>query len=196
MIGKSIFAEMMKFVTLLEGKRTAEGHIRIIRKMLKPYNVKVNKFIDHTNSSFSCLTVGGFYDYDGSFGGKDIQIYLSINNRECNDVFVLDVIDAKFLIMELFKTLMHEMRHRHQYTVRSYDRYIPKRFDDEVMNYYSDSDELDAYAREASIELELTNTSFTRDKYIKLFQNSDKKILNRFMKKLYKAQTEHDTKHI
>lgn len=186
MIGENILSDLGVYLPKLVGCRTAEGHIRVLRKMLKPFNVSLNKNIDSSNSSFSCLTVGGFYDPDRDFGNKDIQIYLSINQFQSNDEFDLDVPDATILITEIFKTLMHEMRHRYQWSKRACETFKIDHYDDEEMEYYSDPDELDAYAREAAIEIHLSGHSFTKDKYTKLFQK-DSKVLKKFLKKFYLA---------
>lgn len=188
MIGEDILSDFGSHLPKLVGCRTAEGHIRILRKMLKPFNVKLNKILDTSNSSFSCMTVGGFYDPGLDFGNKDIQIYLSINEFQSNDKFDLDVPDATILIVEIFKTLMHELRHRYQYSIRAYDTFRPVEFEDREQDYYSDPDELDAYAREAAIEMSLGNRSATKDKYKELF-HKDSQVLKRFLKKYYLAYT-------
>lgn len=195
MIGQDILDQFSAYIPKLIGSRTAEGHIKIIKKLLKSYSVKINKVIDTTNSSYSCLTIGGFYDFDYTFGDKDIEIFISINEYEKNDIFEINYDDAVILVRELFKTLMHELRHRHQYLSRddfNSHQYTFNTDDAELkfeMEYYGDSDELDAYAREAAIEFHLADVSPTKDKYIKLFLNRDNNVLKRFLKKFYLAYT-------
>ena len=54
------------------------------------------------------------------------------------------------------------------------------------LNYYGDPDEIDAYALESAIENKLRNTDFVVAKYKELFDNVDKKVYNKFLKKRYK----------
>lgn len=195
MIGEKVYIKLCSFAHLFKGNKTANEYLSLIRKIMKPYNVKVNKVIDYNNIAASIITIGGFYDSELEFGNKDIELYFIVNQNEKNNIFNLNDDDIKILLNELFKTLMHEERHRYQYSKRQYVQtrsYRSCASDTDLrreMDYYGDSDELDAYAREAAIETNLNGYSFTLAKYRELFE-SEYKILNRFLKKYYKALNE------
>lgn len=182
---------MHEFAPKFMGEKTQGQVMYWVRKMLTPYNVKVNKITDKTNTCYSCLTVGGFYDPQYEFGDKDIEMYMMFR-KEDEKVFI-DEMRVKIMIDELFKTLVHEKRHRYQFKQRG-NNYGPvykvkARITDEdiltEMKYYGDPDELDAYAQEAAIEQRLYGHSDTMAKYQELFANTDKKVYNKFLKKYY-----------
>jgi len=163
-----------------------------VRKMLSPYNVKVNKIVDKTNTCYSALTIGGFYDPSLEFGDKDIEMYLMF--KQSDKEVSLDENYIHIMINEIFKTLVHEKKHRYQFSRRG-SAYGPryccrKKIDDEELlkelEYYGDPDEVDAYAQEAVIEIRLDGYSETYKKYKELFDKHDKKVYNGFLKKLYK----------
>ena len=142
--------------------------------------------------TYSALTVGGFYDSTLEFGEKDIELFLMF--RKEDEKVLLDDLDVHVMINELFKTLVHEKKHRYQFKKRG-RAYGPryccrKKIADEQLlkelEYYGDPDEIDAYAQEAIIELRLTGTSDTQQKYKELFDKHDKKVYNSFLKKFYK----------
>ena len=162
-----------------------------VRKMLSPYNIKVSRVIDKTNNCISGLTIGGFYDPSADVDEKDIEIYLVF--REEHSGVWFDHLDIEVMINELFKTLVHEKRHRYQFKQRglAYGPVyrLPKRIKDEKLadelKYFGDPDEIDAYAQEAIIEERLYGHSDTKAKYKELFDIHDKKVYNSFLKKYY-----------
>jgi len=189
---KTLYNRLHAFTPKFVGEKTSGQIMYWVRKMLSPYNVKVNRIIDKTNTCYSALTVGGFYDPSLEFGDKDIEMYLMF--RQEHDKISMGDIDVHVMINELFKTLVHEKRHRYQFRQRG-NAYgpvyrLPKWVDDEVLanelKYYGDPDEIDAYAQEAVIEIRLGGYSHTQQKYKELFDNNDKVVYNRFLKRFYK----------
>lgn len=183
----------MAFTPKLVGEKTPNQIMYWVRKMLAPYkNVKVNKFIDKDNKSCSALTVGGFYDPTVESHEKDIEMFVMFNVDEPR--IQLNETAVRVMINELFKTLVHEKRHRYQFKQRGmvYGKEYKCRIvtDDEKLvkelEYYGDSDEVDAYAQEAAIEVRLHGHSDTFAKYKELFDKNDKKVYNSFLKKYYR----------
>jgi hypothetical protein len=182
---------MNEFHPKFLGEKTQGQIMYWVRKMLAPYNVKVNKITDKTNTCFSALTVGGFYDPQYEFGDKDIELWMMF--RKEDETIFCDDITVKVMINEIFKTFVHEKRHRYQFKKRGLAygpvyRVKSKVDDEDILNemkYYGDPDELDAYAQESVIEHRLHGESETLAKYQKLFANADRKVYNRFLKKYY-----------
>lgn len=192
MIGKELFDYIMSFAPQFRGPKTAKQYQALIRKILKPYDAQFNTTYDDTNTALSILTVGGFFDGDLDFGKKDIQMYMVVNKFQLNDIFNLTDDDIQVLLVELFKTLMHEMRHRYQFEKRGFE--VCRQYRANVMNedlkqemeYYGNDDELDAYAQEAVIEQQLYGSSPTLAKYHELFYEHDDKLYNKLLKKMCK----------
>lgn len=188
----TLYNRLHAFTPKFVGEKTPGQIMYWVRKMLSPYNVKVNRITDKTNTCFSALTIGGFYDPSLDFGDRDIEMYLMF--RKEHETVSLGDIDVHVMINELFKTLVHEKRHRYQFKKRglAYGPVyrLPKWVDDEVLanelKYYGDPDEIDAYAQEAVIEARLGGHSHTKEKYKELFDIHDKKVYNRFLKKYYR----------
>jgi hypothetical protein len=98
------------------------------------------------------------------------------------------------MINEIFKTLIHEKRHRYQFKQRGLAygpvyRLSKKIKDEELANtlkYYGDPDEIDAYAQEAVIEMRLHGNSHSKEMYQILFAKTDPVVYNRFLKKFIK----------
>jgi hypothetical protein len=189
---KTLYKKLHSFAPKLVGEKTQGQIMYWVRKMLSPHNVKVNKIIDSTNTCYSALTVGGFYDPSLDFGDKDIEMYLMF--RKDDTKVNLDILYVQILINELFTTLVHEKRHRYQFKKRGFNfgpvYRLKSKIDNEDLlkeiEYYGDPDEVDAYAQEAAIELRLHTESTTKAKYKELFDNYDKKVYNNFLKKFYK----------
>ena len=188
----TLYNKLHSFTPKFVGEKTVGQVMYWVRKMMQPYNVKVNKVTDKTNACYSALTVGGFYDSTLEFGEKDIELFLMF--RKEDKKVMLDDLNVHVMINELFKTLVHEKKHRYQFKKRG-RAYGPryccrKKIADEQLlkelEYYGDPDEIDAYAQEAIIELRLTGTSDTQQKYKELFDKHDKKVYNSFLKKFYK----------
>jgi len=188
---KTLYNKLHSFAPKFEGIKTRGQVMWWVRKMLSPYNVKVSRMIDKTNSCISGLTIGGFYDPSADFDEKDIEIYLMF--REEHSGIWFDYLDVEVMINEIFKTLVHEKRHRYQFKQRGL-AYGPvyrlcKKIEDEKLadelKYYGDPDEIDAYAQEAIIEERLYGHSETKAKYKELFDIHDKKVYNSFLKKYY-----------
>ena len=183
---------MHEFTPKFLGKKTQGQIMYWVRKMLASHNVKVNKIIDKTNTCYSAMTIGGFYDPDLEFGDKDIEMWVMF--RKEDETLDMDETTTYVMINELFTTLVHEKRHRYQYRQRNNlfgTTYRVKAKVNDVdtlnyMKYYGDPDELDAYAQEAAIEKRLHGDSETKAKYQELFANADPKVYNRFLKKYYR----------
>lgn len=192
MIGQEIFNYIQSFAPKFRGAKTVTQYQALIRKILKPYGVQFNTTYDDTNTALSIVTVGGFFDGDLDFGTKDIQMYFVVNKTELYNTFNLNDEDIGLLLCELFKTLMHEMRHRYQFEQRGFDyghQYRTKVKDEDLkqeMEYYGNDDELDAYAQESAIEQQLYGRSGTLAKYRELFYEHDDKLYKKFLKKLGK----------
>lgn len=192
MIGKEIHSRLHSFTDCFRGNKKANDYLTLIRKMLKPYNVKVKKIIDKNNTADSITTIGGFYNCECD-SDSEIEIYFVVNAKEKDNIFNLSDKDINFVIDELFRTYIHEKRHEYQYENRdyienrSYRTYNQFVCDD--MEYYGGPDELDAHAIEAAIETQLTGKSTIVDRYKTIFVN-EPKTLNNFYKKYYKALNE------
>lgn len=192
MIGKEIHTHIQSFSHDFRGEKTVKQYQALIRKVLRPFGVQFNYITDETNNALSILTVGGFFDGDLDFGRKDIQMYLVVNKFQQYDTFNLSDEDIQILVNELFKTLMHEKRHRYQFEQRGFEhgkQYRAKVMDEDLKNeleYYGDSDELDAYAQEAVLENQLYGQSETLAKYRELFYEHDEKLYHKLLKKMCK----------
>lgn len=53
MIGREIHTRLHTFADSFRGNKKANDYLSLIRKMMKPYNVKVKKIIDKTNTAES-----------------------------------------------------------------------------------------------------------------------------------------------
>jgi hypothetical protein len=188
---KTLYNKLHSFAPKFEGIKTRGQVMWWVRKMLSPYNVKVSRIIDKTNNTISALTVGGFYDPSVDYDEKDIGIYVIFSEQD--DKVWLDSVDIQVMINEIFKTLVHEKKHKYQFKQRglAYGPVyrLPKSIEDEKLAdelvYYGDPDEIDAYAQEAIIEERLYGRSDTKAKYKELFDIYDKKVYNSFLKKYY-----------
>jgi len=187
----TLYKRMYEFAPKFYGEKTVNQVMYWARKMLKPYNVKVNRIIDKENKICSGATVGGFYDPTLEFGDKDIEMFIMFNANEPKVDMTESLVHT--MMDELFKTLVHEKRHRYQFKKRGLN-YGPQYkcriiADDNLrkeLEYYGDPDEVDAYAQEAAIEVRLHGHSDTFAKYKELFDKHDKKVYNSFLKKQYK----------
>jgi hypothetical protein len=191
---KTLYKKLHTFAPKFYGEKSMGQMMYWVRKMLKPYNVKVNRIIDKQNKAISGFTIGGFYDPSHEFGEQDIEMYLIFNYVDVDKKFFLEEWNTKVLIDELFTTLAHEKRHRYQFKCRGFNYGAPYKMkgtiDDEELAseiaYYGDPDEVDAYAQEAVIENRLGREETTMAKYRELFDKHDKKVYNRFLKKYYR----------
>lgn len=179
---------MWSFAHKLFGSKTPRQVTYWARKMIGNPKVKVKMF--RNDDCHSGLTIGGHYESDGR--DKDIELLIHFQN-DCEEVF-FDHISIEIFIQELFTTYVHEKRHRYQYRTRG-NVYGPiyrcsKLAKDKdhyrELNYYGDPDEVDAYALESAIETRLRGTDFVVAKYKELFDNVDRKVYNKFLKKRYK----------
>lgn len=188
---KTLYNKLQSFSHRFYGDKTPNQVIYWTRKMLAEHKVKVKKHIDSTNNSYSILCVGGYYDptIDET---KDIEMFVSFNENEKNKPFALDESIVKVFIDEIFKTLVHEKRHRYQFLQRgnNFGRQYRSNVKDKTLRvqleYYGDNDEIDAYAQEAAIEIRLHGKSPSKEMYETLFAKTDPVVYNSFLKKLYK----------
>ena len=161
--------------------------------MLAEHKVRVRKYIDTTNTSYSILCVGGYYDPTID-DDKDIEMFISFNENERDVPFKLEERTVKVFIDEVFKTLVHEKRHRYQFRQRgnNFGKQYRSNVEDKTLKvqleYYGDDDEIDAYAQEAVIEMRLHGKSHskTKEMYQILFAKTDPVVYNSFLKKFYK----------
>ena len=136
------------------GEKTLNQVIYWTRRMLAEHKVRVKKYIDKTNKSYSILCVGGYYD-PTIYDGKDIEMFISFNENEKDVSFKLEEPTVKVFIDEVFKTLVHEKRHRYQFRQRgnNFGKQYRSNVKDKTLKvqleYYGDDDEIDAYAQEA-----------------------------------------------
>jgi len=173
------------------GEKTLNQVIYWTRKMLAEHKVRVRKYIDTTNTSYSILCVGGYYD-PTIYDGKDIEMFISFNENEKDVSFKLEEPTVKVFIDEVFKTLVHEKRHRYQFRQRgnNFGKQYRSNVEDKTLKvqleYYGDDDEIDAYAQEAVIEMRLHGNSHSKEMYQILFAKTDPVVYNRFLKKFIK----------
>jgi len=173
------------------GEKTLNQVIYWTRRMLAEHKVRVKKYIDKTNTSYSILCVGGYYD--PTIGdGKEIEMFISFNENERDVTFKLEEPTVKVFIDEIFKTLVHEKRHRYQFRQRgnNFGKQYRSNAEDKTLKvqleYYGDNDEIDAYAQEAVIEMRLHGKSHSKEMYQTLFAKTDPVVYNRFLKKFIK----------
>ena len=188
---KILYDKLHSYSHRFYGEKTPNQVIYWTRKMLAEHKVRVRKYIDTTNTSYSILCVGGYYD-PTIYDGKDIEMFISFNENEKDVSFKLEEPTVKVFIDEVFKTLVHEKRHRYQFRQRgnNFGRQYRSGVKDKTLKvqleYYGDDDEIDAYAQEAVIELRLHGNSHSKEMYQTLFAKTDPVVYNRFLKKFIK----------
>jgi len=188
---KTLYDKLHSYSHRFYGEKTPNQVIYWTRKMLAEHKVRVRKYIDTTNTSYSILCVGGYYD-PTIYDGKDIEMFISFNENEKDVSFKLEEPTVKVFIDEVFKTLVHEKRHRYQFRQRgnNFGRQYRSGVKDKTLKvqleYYGDDDEIDAYAQEAVIELRLHGNSHSKEMYQTLFAKTDPVVYNRFLKKFIK----------
>jgi hypothetical protein len=186
---KTLYEKLHSYSYRFYGEKTSNQVIYWTRRMLAEHKVKVKKYIDKTNTSYSILCVGGCYDptIDDE---KDIEMYISFNENE--NIFKLEESIVKVFIDEVFKTLVHEKKHRYQFRQRgnNFGKQYRSNVEDKTLKiqleYYGDDDEIDAYAQEAVIEMRLHGKSHSKEMYQTLFAKTDPVVYNRFLKKFIK----------
>ena len=188
---KTLYDKLHSYSHRFYGEKTPNQVIYWTRRMLAEHKVRVRKYIDTTNTSYSILCVGGYYD--PTIGdGKEIEMFISFNENERDVSFKLEEPTVKVFIDEIFKTLVHEKRHRYQFRQRgnNFGRQYRSNVKDKTLKvqleYYGDDDEIDAYAQEAVIELRLHGKSHSKEMYQTLFAKTDPVVYNSFLKKFYK----------
>ena len=188
---KTLYDKLHSYSYRFYGEKTPNQVIYWTRRMLAEHKVRVRKYIDTTNTSYSILCVGGYYDPTID-DDKDIEMFISFNENERDVPFKLEEPTVKVFIDEVFKTLVHEKRHRYQFRQRgnNFGRQYRSNVKDKTLKvqleYYGDGDEIDAYAQEAVIELRLHGKSHSKEMYQTLFAKTDPVVYNSFLKKFYK----------
>ena len=191
---KSLHKRMHLFAPKFVGEKTMGQVMYWARKMMKQHNIPVSRIIDKSNAALSGYTVGGFFDPKKEYGESDIELYIVFNKDDRNLKLNICEGGAKLIINEMFKTYVHEKRHRYQFRKRGTvfcRKYRSSVTNEELkydMEYYGDYDELDAYAQEAVIDLRLLSFSCIMEKYQELFAKNDPVVYNRFLKKCYKYE--------
>lgn len=191
---KTLYRKMHSFVPKFVGEKTMGQIMYWARRMMKEHNIPVVRIIDKSNTALSGYTVGGFFDPMKQFGESDIQLYIVFNEDDKKLKLNICESGAKVIIDEMFKTYVHEKRHRYQFRKRGKAfcrKYRSSVADEELkydMEYYGDYDELDAYAQEAVIDLRMLSFSCIMEKYQELFAKNDPVVYNRFLKKCYKFE--------
>ena len=190
---KTLYDKLHSYSHRFHGEKTPNQVIYWTRRMLAEHKVRVRKYIDTTNTSYSILCVGGYYDPTID-DDKDIEMFISFNENERDVPFKLEEPTVKVFIDEVFKTLVHEKRHRYQFRQRgnNFGKQYRSNVKDKTLKvqleYYGDDDEIDAYAQEAVIEMRLHGKSHskTKEMYQILFAKTDPVVYNSFLKKFYK----------
>ena len=188
---KILYDKLHSYSHRFYGEKTLNQVVYWTRRMLAEHKVRVKKYIDKTNTSYSILCVGGCYDPTID-DGKDIEMYISFNESEKDKPFTLEESTVKVFIDEVFKTLVHEKKHRYQFHQRgnNFGRQYRSSVKDKTLKiqleYYGDDDEIDAYAQEAVIEMRLHGKSHSKEMYQTLFAKTDPVVYNSFLKKFYK----------
>lgn len=188
---ETLYRRLHSYAPKFIGEKTANQVVYWTRQMLSQHKVKVKKYIDKTNTSYSILCVGGCYD-PTTEDNRDIEMYISFNENEKDKPFRLEESIVKVFIDEVFKTLVHEKRHRYQFRQRgnNFGKQYRSGVKDKTlkvqMEYYGDDDEIDAYAQEAVIEMRLHGKSHSKEMYQTLFAKTDPVVYNRFLKKFIK----------
>jgi len=191
---KALYRKMHSFAPKFVGEKTMGQIMYWARKMMKQHNIPVGRIIDKSNAALSGYTVGGFFDPMKQFGESDIQLYIVFNEDDKKLKLNICGSGAKVIIDEMFKTYVHEKRHRYQFRKRGKvfcRKYRSSVAEEELkydMEYYGDYDELDAYAQEAVIDLRMLSFSCIMEKYRELFAKNDPIVYNRFLKKCYKFE--------
>ena len=190
---KTLYDKLHSYSYRFYGEKTPNQVIYWTRRMLAEHKVRVRKYIDTTNTSYSILCVGGYYDPTID-DDKDIEMFISFNENERDVPFKLEEPTVRVFIDEVFKTLVHEKRHRYQFRQRgnNFGKQYRSNVEDKTLKvqleYYGDDDEIDAYAQEAVIEMRLHGKSHskTKEMYQILFAKTDPVVYNSFLKKFYK----------
>ena len=191
---KTLYRKMHSFAPKFVGEKTMGQVMYWARRMMKQHNIPVDRIIDKSNAALSGYTVGGFFDPMKQFGESDIQLYIVFNEDDKKLKLNICESGAKVIIDEMFRTYVHEKRHRYQFRKRGKvfcRKYRSSVADEELkydMEYYGDYDELDAYAQEAVIDLRMLSFSCIMEKYRELFAKNDPVVYNRFLKKCYKFE--------
>jgi hypothetical protein len=191
---KALYKKMHSFSPKIVGEKTVRQIMYWARRMMSVHNVQVNKIIDSSNVALSGYTIGGFFNPIKQFGESDIELYIVFNENDKDKMFIINPLAAQFIIDEMFKTYVHEKRHRYQFrkkgkaNVRRYKSSVADLDLKYDMEYYGDADEIDAYAQEAVIEMRLIGYSASMEKYQELFAKNDPVVYNRFLKKCYKFE--------
>jgi hypothetical protein len=158
----------------------------------------------YLNKAFKSLKVrftskqGDDYSMSGNYAGDHrdpdegrYNVLLTYNKNE--KTFKPNLIFEDNFYDDIFAVVVHEMRHGYQYRKRGGLRF-EKQFkankfnevSDEVM-YLSDSDELDAYAYEVATAQKYGHrASWVIERYKRYFKETNPKIYNRFLNKVYK----------
>lgn len=185
---------MRSYVPKFVGKKTMGQLMYWSRKMMSEYDVKVSIIIDTSNVALSGYTIGGFYDPMHQYGETAIELYIVFNEMDKKTLFDVSECGARLIVDEIFKTYVHENRHRYQFRkkgkacARQYKSTVADLDLQYEMEYYGDADEIDAYAQEAVIEMRLIGYSAALEKYKELFAKNDPVVYNRFLKKCYKFE--------
>lgn len=113
----------------------------------------------------------GYYDAEDDKNG-DCPIELIITHNFPKDTVWYPEL-SKNLLIQVFDTVVHELKHRRQYRKRNYKHGIGHT--DTHRAYLSDPDEIDAYAISIAIEL---SRSLGRNRSLRFLHNID--LLSRF----------------
>ena len=173
---------------------STQSLIKTLNDKLKGFHVTMH----HHKTVTDSFSFSAFYD----FHMNRIDIYLC-----CKDDFILNEDEYDDFKFELSATIQHEMIHEYQYSMRGedyigelyfagFDEFNPK----EDIHYYSDKDEIEAYAHD--IMLELSRNNFDLDAlrksstigldaskylytYYEVFKDWNHPVMKRLLKKCY-----------
>jgi len=168
------------------GKREVPYYIfvRYLNKEFRFLSVKFRSMPDRIyNSNF--INVTGYYSGNEKDEGErryNIQISYPVNAKK------LIPIESHDLMRSLFCCILHEIKHGQQDQKRKYKKrpYIANHRND-MEDYFSDYDELDAYAFEVgkSYSIRKLDNSWVCNTYREIFAETNPKIYNKFLKKVY-----------
>lgn len=124
--------------------------LNLVRKEFKLGGIDL-KIVTHRDKYLSSdvFYANGYYDPEDD-KNSDCAIELIITHNFPKD-HVWYPEHAKDILIQIFDTVVHELRHQRQYRKRKYMSYHER--DDAIKEYLADPDEVDAYSLSIAIEL-------------------------------------------
>lgn len=139
------------------------------------------------------FTVAGFYDHENDQNNlESVILVLVVNYPTTGQLWQLSDQSRAQLKIEILESLVHEMQHRYQYQQRNYlvvGNYHYPDLDNkqQIKQYFSHTDEIDAYAANIAARVAILNDMSSPDlaQYCEMFGH-DHRITKQLKKKVFK----------